>query len=808
MILTHKITLSLDHQGERQIIDVVQGDTARAVEITLLENGEPWQIPEYPLVSIYYRRAPSGVGGVYDTLPDGSEAFSVDGNKLTIGVGEPITTIPGMVEVQVSLWDGGLELNSFSIWFHVQENLQWTEKDDECYVNLQKQIRQIMQGMDLTGAGNSVHYIAGDPSSISGTWIGTCEAITEYYEGLMIAYKTATTGGGVSTTLNINNLGAVSIKRNGMNYDANYYYSANSVLFLTYVEVDGVGYWQLTDVWWTDNDRKTSAASCSNEKLYLIGAKSVNANGVATYANSQCYIGEDNCLYSCGEKVAVSGDLPDALPNPQPLTVNGKSYDGSQAVELTLEASDDVPDYVRTEAERVAALVQSRQNANTISFILGSDIHGRVGLEGVSDQIMATTRHAAQAMEIIRKQVHLDFAGLLGDYLWDGDAVSATNETPEQALEMFRLIHEFFAPAFAGLPQFWAKGNHDILDDDSHVSQLTHEQVFANVGIYNSGAEFNSADRVMGYCYRDFADHRIRVVCMNTTKDYVTAVDTPQLNWLQSVLDVEDGWKVILLSHVPVDWSASNSIGYQTVLQFADKILCHIHGHTHNYRTGLVGDTTIARVAIPNIDYYRPNTYQANASFGEDTNYPKTADSANDTAFCVITIDLAQNKLYADHYGAGYDRVVDLTSGEAEGGGEEGGEGDEAATYTNQIPLSVSAFGGTEIYNGVGYKTGYRINSSFAEAQSSGMCCTGFIMANGADVLRVKNVTLSGSGTPYVLLYSSSGGGVITESISVLGTADGNGVYTYTLPDYTGAVRLSLGVIDDTSIVTINEEIA
>ena len=56
MILTHKITLSLNNRDGIQSIDAVQGDTARAVELTLLENGLAWAVPEDVRAVIRYRR--------------------------------------------------------------------------------------------------------------------------------------------------------------------------------------------------------------------------------------------------------------------------------------------------------------------------------------------------------------------------------------------------------------------------------------------------------------------------------------------------------------------------------------------------------------------------------------------------------------------------------------------------------------------------------------------------------------------------------------------------------------------------------
>lgn len=772
MILTHKLTLALDQRGDRPCLDAVQGDTVRAIEISLTENGEAWTIPQGVTAVVSYRRVRGGSGGIYDTLTGGAPACTISENCLRVNLAPQVLAVAGPVELQIILMQGEQTLHCFGILIHVQGNLADASTDEEFYVNLTTHIRQIIDSMDLQVPGSTVHYIVGDAASVSGVWEGTCPGITQYYDGLMVTYRAVISGGNGGTTLNINGLGAVPIKRNGLSYDVTYLYGKGAVLFLTYAVIDGIACWQLTDMWYSDTDRKTSASSLTATKLYLVGSKVISTSGVTTYVNNGCYVGADNCLYSGGEKVLTLQTLP-----------------------------KDVPEYVQAEAERLAAAVQSRQNANTVSFMLGADLHARLGLEGSinSQQMLQSTLHAAQAMKILSDQVHLDFVGLLGDFIWDGNEADDQAETAQQAMEMYRLIAAYFSPAFRGLPQFWCKGNHDMLYNGTQTAKLTSDQIFAAIGIHNDGAVYDQENNVQGYCYRDFPRHKLRIICLNTSETNDTAVNIRQNTWLNGALAVENGWKVIILSHIPLDWWGSSATVYQTVATYADKVLCNIHGHVHNYLVGTLGETGIPRVAIPNMDFYRPNTY-AGSAFGEETSYPKTANTAQDTAFCVITIDPVKKLLYADHYGAGYDRVVELKADESS---------EESGDYTNQIPLSTDGFNGTEIYNGIGYKVGTRISSStgFPETEITGMCCTGYIPVQEGDVLRVKNVTLAGSATSYLVRYSLTGGCQATESIEVLGSADANGVYTYVVPNQTGAIRLSVGVIDGSSVITLNEPI-
>lgn len=143
-------------------------------------------------------------------------------------------------------------------------------------------------------------------------------------------------------------------------------------------------------------------------------------------------------------------------------------------------------------------------------------------------------------------------------------------------------------------------------------------------------------------------------------------------------------------------------------------------------------------------------------------------------------------------------------------------EVESGPAYTNVLPLAINADGTPYVgANGEkGYKTGYRISSSGTESAQSGMCCTGFMSCANGDIMRLKNVTPKGSKSAYMLVYDSSfaaaAGTQYPDAASV--TPDENGVYTFEVTTLNNAlvdyVRFSLGVIDETSIVTVNEEIA
>ena len=103
MTTTHELTLDLQKKGELQRIDVVQGDAGtRLVELTLVSNGYPWEVPVHATPAVRYLK-PDGSSGVYDHLPDGGSGFRFNGNVLTMELAPQLLTCAGAVQVQVEL---------------------------------------------------------------------------------------------------------------------------------------------------------------------------------------------------------------------------------------------------------------------------------------------------------------------------------------------------------------------------------------------------------------------------------------------------------------------------------------------------------------------------------------------------------------------------------------------------------------------------------------------------------------------------------------------------------------------------------
>lgn len=117
MLVTHKITIDLLRKGIAPLLDAVQGDSARQVEITLVAGGEGWSVPDGASFSASYRRS-DGVTGNYSTV-GGVSAFSVSENKLTVAIEPKLLEEAGTVVLQVTITSGSSQVTTFDIFLRV-----------------------------------------------------------------------------------------------------------------------------------------------------------------------------------------------------------------------------------------------------------------------------------------------------------------------------------------------------------------------------------------------------------------------------------------------------------------------------------------------------------------------------------------------------------------------------------------------------------------------------------------------------------------------------------------------------------------
>ena len=583
----------------------------------------------------------------------------------------------------------------------------------------------------------------------------------------------------------------------------------------------------------------------------------------------------------------------------------------------------DIPEYVKSEALSVAKKVAAKQAelSNQITFIAMSDTHyAGEQVDNWQEYSNISAQHAGMAAQIIAYSLGIDFACHLGDYTF-----GSANTTAELLKAQIEKVSQFLDSNFRGIPQFRAVGNHDTGEYSTLVGA---SYLYEAIGSKCDGATYGST--TYGYCYRDFGDKKVRVICLNTCEgetdsgssasDVVSA--TQRLWFAQTLYDVGSKtdaaeWSIIVLGHYSLDFGGAyplSNIVYAyvngssitengTTVNFSGNngasFVADFHGHTHCFKVDslyrVVSNVGTAydakKVCVPNASYYRNNYYGDTSFYGftysDSTTYAKTINTGKDTAFVVNVIDLDNKVIYSYCYGAGTDRTIsygakvyrtitntlthvtnsnaatsienetaysatlsadtgytldtvtvtmggtDITSTAYSDGGISIASvtGDIVITavatkivsYTNQVPISTDADG--NVYNGTGYKDGYRINSSGAEAELSGFTATGFIPFTKGQTIRIggEGITyaeygcllmfydaaktyISNSGIAYDKVGNTTYGTWTTEETSVF-CLDPFDTYPNTLSGINGYIRISAKGSGANLIVTLDEKI-
>lgn len=373
-------------------------------------------------------------------------------------------------------------------------------------------------------------------------------------------------------------------------------------------------------------------------------------------------------------KVAEMGAAVTALPNEDTIT------------------HADIPSYVKAEALAVAEKVKAVMEADSIVFLAISDLH-HTGpqVDNWQTNINAGNLHACQALKVLSYSLpQIDFACMLGDVTF-GNAKTTTQLMQQQ----FNQINGWLGEAWKNIPQLRTVGNHDT----GEYSTLVGAQFLKNnIWKYNEGAVYGSEK--YGYCYRDFAEKKLRVICLNTCEGETVSGESAayccspeQLLWFAQTLYAVGSkadaaqWGIIVLGHYPLDlggaYPTGNIVkayvaGESTVqngvtVNFsghnAAKFIMNVHGHNHCFQFGKLHSVANGqgtefdawRMCTPNACFYRNNSgvvTMNGISFGDPAPHDKTAGTGKDTAFNVNVINPSEQVLYSFCYGAGIDRTI------------------------------------------------------------------------------------------------------------------------------------------------------
>ena len=146
MIISTRISADLQAPGYPPIVHAVQGEQySRQLKMALYDGGVAWTVPGGVFVAMRYSK-PDGTTGYYDTLPDGTQAWSTEGNTVSIYVAPQMLTVPGVVQGQLEIIQNQSILASFPLRLKVAANVAAARMQSEDYVNwlqwMEDQIKQ------------------------------------------------------------------------------------------------------------------------------------------------------------------------------------------------------------------------------------------------------------------------------------------------------------------------------------------------------------------------------------------------------------------------------------------------------------------------------------------------------------------------------------------------------------------------------------------------------------------------------------------------------------------------------------------
>lgn len=410
-------------------------------------------------------------------------------------------------------------------------------------------------------------------------------------------------------------------------------------------------------------------------------------------------VGTENRWINTGREF-VSSDCEDRII---PLEKTAEDHE-SRIKTLELYGADsvsgeEIPAYIKTEADAVLARLLKVQGNRSFNMIALSDFH--YGGQGDNKDNLI---RASKAISYMQNRIHIDAIVTLGDDLpygatYDDNMRATADRWLKEINEILSITQR------TGVLDFRTPGNHDRFGTTEQY--MPDNAIYSLISGYNRKCDYVNAP--IGYAYYDFDSYKLRVIVLNTAETEGKGrfsensgyhVGNKQYEWIIKILNMSDKedaneWQILTLSHHrPDDWQKNTDNPSKYTVEYilpnilnayktgssysADissenisvkcnfegknqaRLIGSIHGHHHNYKYSCMrlGDANSGLSDIMAVG--TPTT-----SFGVDKNadndgntYTSVKGTAQETAFCLYSIDLDDHIIHAIHYGAGCDREV------------------------------------------------------------------------------------------------------------------------------------------------------
>lgn len=380
----------------------------------------------------------------------------------------------------------------------------------------------------------------------------------------------------------------------------------------------------------------------------------------------------------------------------------------------------------------------------------------------------------------------------------------------------------------AGVPSHRSViGNHD-----NAVTELVDAAGRADFFIWHNSTEdmASGTDATNGktYYYVDSHAEKTRYICLSTGRMWTT---TDEIPWcIDTLKSTPYGWHIVIISHLWLnsEYASDGVTLITTPPDYAQSYLDLFDAYNHK-KTGTTSfgsvaydfTTSVAKVEFiigghVHRDYDFKTTEgipviltECDAINERDPNSTVTKGTTTESCVYAIVADYAAKQVKVINVGRGSTRSLAIP---------------DVVFYTNWIKESINSDGAPYVgLNGEdGYKSNYRLNSSGVEKEYTNHYITGFVPIMSGDVLRFENMDyMNASGQTQIAVYNAdftyksasyhATNNLPSSAWSPVYREDGN-VKELTFPSSLGGsslkyIRICASYIDDSSVITINEEI-
>lgn len=240
--------------------------------------------------------------------------------------------------------------------------------------------------------------------------------------------------------------------------------------------------------------------------------------------------------------------------------------------------------------------------------------------------------------------------------IFGGDILQAVKDNKKSAIdEINRVLKRY---QYAGAVMYPLVGNHDYntggasLTGDYKLTEAEIDNVFSS----NSPSVITKGN---SYYFYDNTKFKTRYIFLNTGIE--GKIDDTQLSWFTRAKDIDDGWKIMIFSHIAIEragkaTSTSSINQYPCVAQVttalgnkASSVIAWVCWHAHNDGNTVVNGVKIICLTcdVHGID--------ATSYSVQD----RTEGTINEQSFNVLVIDHKNSKLKIFRLGAGWTNTID-----------------------------------------------------------------------------------------------------------------------------------------------------